>query len=89
MQQTEDYRAALRPPQKQIEQQLEAAAAAQRHFDLAMTRYPTRVDTYLNVFAAQVSLLSDRQATVSLRVQQMTNSVQLDGTELNCRRRAI
>ena len=76
-QQTEDYLAALRLLEAQVEQQEAAVAAAQHYLDLAETRYRTGVDTYLNVLAARTSLLSDRQTTVSLRVQQMTNSVQL------------
>jgi len=35
------------------------------------------VDTYLNVYVAQTALFSDQQAMVTLRVQQMTSSVQL------------
>lgn len=76
-QSTEDYLAALRLLQTQTQQQQEAVAAARRYLDLATTRYRTGVDTYLNVFSAQVSLLTDKQATVNLHVQQMTNSVQL------------
>ena len=50
---------------------------AQRYLDIALARYRTGVDTYLNVFTAQTSLLSNQQTAVSLHIQQMTSSVQL------------
>jgi len=40
-------------------------------------RYKTGVDTYLNVFTAETSLLSNQQTGINLYVQQMTSSVQL------------
>jgi NodT family efflux transporter outer membrane factor (OMF) lipoprotein len=76
-QQTEDYLAAERILGQQLEQQREVVAAAQRYYDLAAVRYRTGVDTYLNVFVAQTALFSDQQAMITLRVQQMTSSVQL------------
>ena len=76
-QQTEDYLAAERILARQLEQQQEVVAAAQRYYDLAAVRYRTGVDTYLNVFVAQTALFSDQQAMITLRVQQMTDSVQL------------
>jgi NodT family efflux transporter outer membrane factor (OMF) lipoprotein len=76
-QQTEDYLAAERILGQQLEQQKDVVAAAQRFYDLAAARYRTGVDTYLNVFVAQTTLLSDQQAMITLRVQQMTSSVQL------------
>jgi outer membrane protein TolC len=44
---------------------------------LANVRYKTGVDTFLNVYVAETALFSDQQALISLRVQQMTSSVQL------------
>jgi NodT family efflux transporter outer membrane factor (OMF) lipoprotein len=76
-QQTEDYLAAQRILATQIEQQRDVVAAAQHYYDLAAVRYRTGVDTYLNVYVAQTALFSDQQAMVTLRVQQMTSSVQL------------
>jgi NodT family efflux transporter outer membrane factor (OMF) lipoprotein len=76
-QQTEDYLAAERILGRQLEQQRDVVAAAQRFYDLATVRYRTGVDTYLNVFVAQTALLSDQQQMITLRVQQMTSSVQL------------
>ncbi|MGF6776682.1 efflux transporter outer membrane subunit [Paraburkholderia sp. GAS334] len=76
-QQTEDYLAAQRILATQLEQQKEVVDAARHYYDLAMVRYRTGVDTYLNVFVAQTALFSDQQSMITLRVQQMTSSVQL------------
>jgi len=76
-QQSEDYLASLRILKEQLQQQNQAVVAAQRYFDLADIRYRTGVDTYLNVFTAQSSLLTNQQTAISLRIQQMTSSVQL------------
>jgi NodT family efflux transporter outer membrane factor (OMF) lipoprotein len=76
-QQTEDYLASLRILTQQRQQQQQAIAAAQRYYDLADVRYRTGVDTYLNVFTAQTTLLSNQQTAVTLHVQQVTSSVQL------------
>jgi NodT family efflux transporter outer membrane factor (OMF) lipoprotein len=76
-QQTEDYISSVRILGRQREQQNEAIAAAQQYLDIAQTRYRTGLDPYLDVFTAQTSLLTDQQTAVTLRVQQMTGSVQL------------
>jgi NodT family efflux transporter outer membrane factor (OMF) lipoprotein len=76
-QQTEDYLAAQRILSRQIEQQKDVIVAAQRYYDLAMVRYKTGIDTYLNVYVAQTALFADQQSLTTLRVQQMTSSVQL------------
>jgi NodT family efflux transporter outer membrane factor (OMF) lipoprotein len=76
-QQTEDYLAAQRILTQQIEQQKGVIAAAQRYYDLAMIRFKTGIDTYLNVYVAQTALFADQQSMTTLRVQQMTSSVQL------------
>ncbi len=76
-QQVEDYLASDRWMEQQRGEQQESVAAARRYYDLASIRYKTGVDTYLNVFVAEASLLSDQQTAVSLHVQQMTSSVQL------------
>jgi outer membrane protein TolC len=76
-QQVEDYLASDRWLEQQRGEQQESVAAARRYYDLASIRYKTGVDTYLNVFVAEASLLSDQQTAVSLHVQQMTSSVQL------------
>ena len=76
-QQVEDNLAALRILSEQIQQQGEAVKSAQRVVTLATDRYRLGIDPYLNVIVAQASLLSNQQTDVSLRVQQITASVQL------------
>jgi NodT family efflux transporter outer membrane factor (OMF) lipoprotein len=76
-QQTEDDLASLRLLTQQIEQQQETVASAQRYFDVATARYTTGLDPYLNIFTAQATLLASQQTMITLRVQQMTSSVQL------------
>jgi NodT family efflux transporter outer membrane factor (OMF) lipoprotein len=76
-QQTEDYLASFRLLGQQRSEQQDAIVAAQRYYDLANVRYRTGIDTFLNVFTAQTSLLTNQQTAVNLRVQQMTSSVQL------------
>jgi outer membrane protein TolC len=76
-QQTEDNLAALRLLTQEIEQEQETVASAQRFVDVASARYKTGLDPYLNVFTAQAILLANQQTVITLRVQQMTSSVQL------------
>jgi NodT family efflux transporter outer membrane factor (OMF) lipoprotein len=76
-QQTEDNLASLRLLTRQIEQQQDAVTSAQRNFDVASVRYRTGLDPYLNVFTAQSTLLSNQQAVITLRVEQIVSSVQL------------
>ena len=76
-QQTEDNLASVRWLGQQRREQQDSIAAAQRYYDLSIIRYKTGVDTYLNVFTAQTSLLSNQQAAITLLVEQMTSSVQL------------
>jgi len=76
-QQVEDAVATLRILSRQIIQQDEATRAAQRFVDIATARYQTGVDSYLAVLTAQATLLGDQQLQVTLRVSEMTASVQL------------
>ena len=76
-QQTEDYLANIRLLGQQRSEQQDVIVSAQRYFDLSNVRYRTGIDTFLNVFTAQTSLLTNQQTAVTLRVQQMTSSVQL------------
>jgi NodT family efflux transporter outer membrane factor (OMF) lipoprotein len=76
-QQTEDNLAALRLLTQEIQQEQETVASAQRFSDVASVRYKTGLDPYLNVFTAQATLLANQLTVVTLRVQQMTSSVQL------------
>jgi len=77
LQQTEDNLASLRLLTQEIEQEQKTVASAQRNLDVASARYKTGLDQYLNVFTAQTILLTNQQAVIMLRVQQMTSTVQL------------
>jgi NodT family efflux transporter outer membrane factor (OMF) lipoprotein len=79
-QQVEDYVVTLRVTSQQITRQDSAVQAAQRFLDLAVTRYQTGLDPYLNVITAQTSLLSDQQTEVSLRVSELTAAIELTQT---------
>jgi len=76
-QQVEDNLAAERILSKQILQQQDAVQSAQKYLELAIARYETGVDQYLNVLVAQTTLLTDQQTLAALRTQSMTASVQL------------
>ena len=76
-QQVEDNLAALRILSQEILQQDAAVAAAQRNLEVANNRYRAGIDPYLNVITAQTTLLSNQQAAVNLRKEQMTSGVQL------------
>jgi NodT family efflux transporter outer membrane factor (OMF) lipoprotein len=76
-QQVEDNLAALRILAQVIDEQNEAIDSAGRNLQEAEVRYKAGLDPYLNVIAAQTALLSDQQAAVSFRAQQMVASVQL------------
>jgi NodT family efflux transporter outer membrane factor (OMF) lipoprotein len=76
-QQVEDDLATLRILGRQVEQQETVVKSSERYLNLAMERYKTGVDSYLNVITAQTTYLVNRQTLVSLRTQQMTASVQL------------
>lgn len=76
-QQVEDELAALRILSTQIQQQDAAVASAQHNLDLATERYKLGIDPYLNVITAETTLLTNRQAAVNLRGQQMVASVLL------------
>src|SRR5258705_10639507 len=52
------------------------AGLGYRHTILRL-RYRAGVDSYLDVFTAQTSLLTQQQTTLNLRVEQMTSNVQL------------
>jgi NodT family efflux transporter outer membrane factor (OMF) lipoprotein len=76
-QQVEDYIATLRILSDEIVRQEKAVKAAQKYLEIATARYQTGLDPYLDVLTAQVTLLSDQQSLVNLRVSEMTAAVQL------------
>ena len=76
-QQVEDYIATLRVTSAQIFRERAAVDAAQRYLDIAMARYQTGLDPYLNVITAETTLLTDQQTLTTLRVSEMTAAVEL------------
>jgi NodT family efflux transporter outer membrane factor (OMF) lipoprotein len=73
-QQVEDNLAMLRILSVEIQDQDTAVKSAERTLALANDRYKLGIDPYLNVITAQTSLLSNQEAAVTLRIQQMTAS---------------
>ncbi len=76
-QQVEDNLASLRILSTETQQQNVAVKASQKSLDLSMERYRLGIASYLNVIAAQETLLGNQQTAVTLRMQQMVSSVQL------------
>jgi NodT family efflux transporter outer membrane factor (OMF) lipoprotein len=76
-QQVEDNLASLRILSKEIQEQDIAIKSAQRYLTDATNRWKLGLDPYLDVISAQTALLSNEQTMVSLRIQQITASVQL------------
>ena len=76
-QQVEDGLATLRILSLDVQQQDAAVASASRNLQLATARYTAGVDPYLNVITAQTTLLTNQQAAIALRLNEMTASVQL------------
>ena len=76
-QQVEDNLATLRILSQEELQQDQAVASAQRNLQVANDRYRAGIDPYLNVITAQTTLLTNQQAAVNLRREQMTAGVQL------------
>jgi outer membrane protein TolC len=76
-QQVEDSLASVRILSQQLIQQQAAVISAEEFVTLETARYQTGIDPYVDVVTAQTTLLTDRQSVASLRVQEMTASVQL------------
>jgi NodT family efflux transporter outer membrane factor (OMF) lipoprotein len=76
-QQVEDNLAALRILTLQLQQQDDAVSSSQRFLNIATDRYKLGLDPYLDVITAQTAYLSNEQTAVTLRMQQLTDSVQL------------
>ncbi len=73
----EDNLSSLRILAQEIEQQQTAIVSAAHYLDLAMLRYRTGVDSYLNVINAQNTVLSSRETQVQSQLREMTASVSL------------
>jgi NodT family efflux transporter outer membrane factor (OMF) lipoprotein len=76
-QEVEDELAAVRILSQERREQDDAVAASQRALERAQDRYMFGVDPYLNVIAAQATLLSARRNALNIGSGQMTASVQL------------
>ncbi len=76
-QQVEDNLASLRILSQELREQDLAVSFSQRYVNLATDRYRLGLDPYLDVITAQTSLFSNQQTGVTLRLQQLTASVQL------------
>jgi NodT family efflux transporter outer membrane factor (OMF) lipoprotein len=76
-QEVEDNLAALRILSRELDEQNDAVAAAQRALSVATERYKSGIDSYLNVITAQAALLNNQRTAVNLQMKQMTASVEL------------
>src|SRR6202030_1905327 len=76
-QQVEDGLAQVRILSKQLIQQRQAEQSAQEFLKLEMGRYQTGIDPYVDVVTAQTTLLTDQQAVITVRIQEMTGAVAL------------
>jgi len=76
-QEVEDNLAALRILSRELDEQNDAVASAQRALSLSTERYKSGIDSYLNVITAQATLLNNQRSAVNLQMQQMTASVEL------------
>lgn len=73
----EDYLASVRILAAQLDEQRSAIASSKQYLDIALARYKTGVDTYLNVLTAQDTLLSNQISEINVRTNEMTSSAQL------------
>ena len=76
-QQVEDGLAQVRILSKQLIQQRQAEQSAQEFLKLEMGRYETGIDPYVDVVTAQTTLLTDQQAVITVRIQEMMGAVAL------------
>jgi NodT family efflux transporter outer membrane factor (OMF) lipoprotein len=76
-QQVEDNLSGLRILSQEIEQQNVAINSSQKYLTIATSRWKLGLDPYLDVITAQTTLLSNQQTLVTLKIQQITSSVQL------------
>ena len=76
-QQVEDSLATVRLLSQQIKRQQETVESSLTFVKLEQSRYDTGIDPYIDLVAAQTTLLSNQLSLTDLEVQQMTASVQL------------
>ncbi len=73
----EDNLSSLRILAQEVVQQHTTVISATHYLDLALVRYRTGVDSYLNVITAQATVLTNRETEVQLQLRQMVSSVGL------------
>lgn len=73
----EDQLSTLTILAKEVGQEENAVRSANHYLDLALTRYKTGVDSYLNVITAQTALLTNRETQLQIQLRQITASVSL------------
>ena len=76
-QEVEDNLSTLRILSQELQQQNAAVASSQRYLTLANVRYKSGIEIYLNVIAAQTTLLNNQRTALNLQMEQLTASVQL------------
>ena len=76
-QEVEDNLVALNVLAKEVEQQRDATASAERALDLFTKRYQDGVDTYLQVVTSQTTALQNERNDIDLRQREMDASVLL------------
>jgi outer membrane protein TolC len=75
--QAEDYIAELRVTSQQLNRQEAALSSAQTYVTLETGRYETGLDPYPNLITARLTLLSSEEARVTLRMNELTEAVEL------------
>ncbi|HEY6448858.1 MAG TPA: efflux transporter outer membrane subunit [Acidobacteriaceae bacterium] len=76
-QQVEDALAATRIDSQQILEQQEAVKSSQQYLDMEMQRYNSGVDPYIDVVAAQTTVLGNQQSLNAMHVSEMMSAVEL------------
>lgn len=76
-QQVEDALAATRIDSQQILDQQEAVRSSQQYLDMEMQRYNSGVDPYIDVVAAQTTVLGNQQSLNAMHVSEMMSAVEL------------
>jgi NodT family efflux transporter outer membrane factor (OMF) lipoprotein len=76
-QQVEDELAALHHLDIEVHQQDAAVDASQKYVDIAQSRFKLGIDPYLTVVEAQITLLTNKESAVTIRLQQLLASAQL------------
>ena len=76
-QEVEDNLVALNVLAKEVEQQREATASAEKALDLFTKRYRDGIDTYLQVVTSQTTALQNERNDIDLRQREMDASVLL------------